>query len=302
MTTRHFVLAALAAATLAACSTVPDRNDALVDARARVTAAQSNPQVATLAPDELQRATESLRVAQKAWSDGDKTATVNHLSYMTVQRVAVATQTASSRASQAVTAGAAADRDKMRLAARTDEAETAQRQLAASQQNNAQKSAELAAAEATAVFDRDRVERSRARAAELEAQLAELNAKKTERGIVVTLGDVLFDSGQSRLLPEGVRNMAKLAAVFKSDPQRRASIEGHTDSVGTSRSNADLSQRRADAVMAALLREGVAADHLSTQGYGEENPTADNGTASGRQMNRRVEIVFAPERDDIIVK
>ncbi|HUG24140.1 OmpA family protein [Piscinibacter sp.] len=302
MNTRHFVLAALAAAALAACSTVPDRNDALVDARTRVSAAQSNPQVATLAPDELQRATASLRVAEKAWSDGGPTATVNHLSYMTVQRVAVATQTASSRASQAVTAGAAADRDKMRLAARTDEAEVAQRQLAASQQNNAQKAAELAAAEATAVLDRDRVERSRARAAELEAQLAELNAKKTDRGIVVTLGDVLFDSGKSRLLPDGARNMAKLAAVFKGDPQPRASIEGYTDSVGSSASNIDLSQRRADAVMAALVREGVAPDHLSTYAYGEENPTADNGTATGRQMNRRVEIVFAPQRDDIVVK
>jgi len=302
MNTRHFALAALAAATLAACSSVPDRNHALVDARTRVTAAQSNPQVATLARDELQRAAESLRVAEKAWSDGSATATVNHLSYMTVQRVAVATQTASSRASQAVTAGAGADRDKMRLAARTDEADTAQRQLAASEQNNAQKAAELASAEATAVLDRARVERGRARAAELEAQLADLNAKKTDRGIVVTLGDVLFDSGRSRLLPDGARNMAKLAAVFKGDPQRRASIEGYTDSVGTSGSNVDLSQRRADAVMAALVREGVAADHLSTHAYGEENPTADNGTASGRQMNRRVEIVFAPQRDDIVVK
>ena len=302
MNTRSFVLATLAAAALVACSSVPDHNSALADARMRVTAAQSNPQVATLAPDELQRAAQSLRVAEKAWSDGGPTNTVNHLSYMTVQRVAVATQTASSRAAQGVTASAAAERDAMRLSARTNEADTAQRRLVASQQSNVAKTAELVAADAAAERDQARVERSNARAEDLEMQLADLNAKKTDRGIVVTLGDVLFGTGQSRLLPEGARNMAKLAEVFKRDPQRRALIEGHTDSVGSAASNIDLSQRRADAVMAALVNQGVAPEHLSTHAFGEESPAADNATTTGRQMNRRVEIVFAPQDDDIVAK
>ncbi|CAG1018778.1 putative lipoprotein YiaD [Burkholderiaceae bacterium] len=298
MNIRTFALGAIAAATLAACSSVPDRNTALEQARTRVTSAQGNPQVASLAPEELKRATESLRVADKAWSDGSKTATIDHLSYMTVQRVAIAQETASSRASQAVTAGAAAERDKMRLAQRTSEADAAQRQLAASQQSNARKATELAAAEAGAVRDQARIERSDARASDLENQLKDLNAKKTERGIVVTLGDVLFDSGRSRLLPDGSRNMAKLAEVFKRNPQRRATIEGYTDSVGDAGANQDLSQRRADAVMNELVGQGVAADHLSTRAHGEANPTADNGTPAGRQMNRRVEIVFTPLADE----
>lgn len=298
MNIRIFSLGVIAAATLAACSSVPDRNTALEQARTRVTAAQGNPQVGALAPEELKRATESLRVADKAWTDGSKTATIDHLSYMTVQRVAIAQETASSRASQAVTAGAAAERDKMRLAQRTDEADAAQRQLAASQQSNARKATELAAAEAATARDQARIERSDARASDLEAQLKDLNARKTDRGIVVTLGDVLFDSGQARLLPDGSRNMAKLADVFKRNPQRRATIEGYTDSVGAASANHDLSQRRADAVMNELVGQGVAADHLSTRAHGEANPTADNGTPAGRQMNRRVEIVFTPLADE----
>ncbi|HEY0856915.1 MAG TPA: OmpA family protein [Albitalea sp.] len=302
MNIRTFSLGVIAAATLAACSSVPDRNTALEQARTRVTAAQGNPQVASLAPEELKRATESLRVADKAWTDGGKTATIDHLAYMTVQRVAIAQETASSRASQAVTAGAAAERDKMRLAQRTNEADAAQRQLAASQQSNARKATELAAAEAATARDQARIERSDARASDLEAQLKDMNARKTERGIVVTLGDVLFDSGQARLLPDGSRNMAKLADVFKRNPQRRATIEGYTDSVGAAGANRDLSQRRADAVMNELVGQGVAADHLSTRAHGEDNPTADNSTPAGRQMNRRVEIVFTPLADEAIVK
>jgi outer membrane protein OmpA-like peptidoglycan-associated protein len=115
--------------------------------------------------------------------------------------------------------------------------------------------------------------------------------------MVVTLGDVLFDSGRSSLQPDGSRNMAKLADVFRRNPQSKASIEGYTDSVGSASSNQELSGRRAGAVMAALVSLGVPADHLRMQAHGEDMPVASNDTAAGRQMNRRVEIVFAPQSD-----
>jgi len=293
MKTRIFALATLAAA-LAACSSVPDRNNALEQARTRFNAAQSNPQVSSLAPDELKRAGDSLRAADKAWSDKATLATIDHLAYMTTQRVVIATETASSKASQAVTAGAAAERDKARLDARTGEADAAKQQLAASEQSNAQKTAALATADANAMRDQARVDRRDAKVSDLEMQLKDLNAKKTERGMVVTLGDVLFDSGKSRLLPDGSRNMVKLADVFKKNPQSKASIEGYTDSVGSASANQDLSQRRASAVMAELVNQGVPVDRLSTRAHGEEAPAATNDTAAGRQMNRRVEIVFGP--------
>lgn len=271
MKTRILVATTLTAV-LAACSSVPERNSALDQARGRYVSVQADPQVNALAPDELKSAAESLRAAESAMADGSPTSTVNHLAYMTAQRVVVAQETASSRASQAITAGAAAERDKLRLSMRTAEADTAQRQLAQSRQE---------------------VQRSDARVSSLEAELRELNAKETPRGMVVTVGGVLFRTGQSQLLPASASNITKLADFMKRNPERTASIEGHTDSVGNANSNRMLSEQRAQAVMTALMRMGVPADRLSTQGFGEDNPIASNDNATGRQMNRRVEVVIA---------
>nr|WP_316641037.1 OmpA family protein [uncultured Roseateles sp.] len=301
MKTRLILLATVAAA-LAACSSVPARNGELESARGRVAAASSDPQVAALAPDELKRANDSLRMADQAWTAGDKSYRVDHLAYMANQRAVIAQETATSKAAQAVTAGAAAERDKLRLAVRTNEVDMAQQKLAVAQQANVQKTAELAAADAAAQRDQARVARRDARVSDLEMQLQALNAKKTDKGMVVTLGDVLFDSGKSQLLPTSSGNMSKLADFFKRNPQRSASIEGYTDSMGGEAANQALSERRAGAVKMALVSLGVSSDRLSTQAHGEAMPVASNDTASGRQMNRRVEIVFAQTADDMAVK
>ena len=157
---RLLVLTALAAA-LAACSTVPERNAALVDAHSRFDVAQSDPQVGALATEELKRAAESLRAADEAQTAGRDRAIVDHLAYLSSQRVTIAQDTAASKAAQAVTAGAAAERDRLRLAARTSEVAAAQQatvasqlELAAAQQNNAQQTIELAQAEAIAMRQR----------------------------------------------------------------------------------------------------------------------------------------------------
>lgn len=271
------------AATMAACSSAPVRNDALEQARTRLETARANTQVASLASDELKAASDSMLVADAAAKKRDKKPNVEHLAYMASQRVAIAEETAASRSAQAVTASAAAERDKMRLALRTAEADAAQRNLAAAEQESARKSTELAMA----------AERNDARVSDLEAQLRDLNAKKTDRGMVVTLGDVLFDTGKSQLRPGSNTNLAKLAEFFKRNPERTATIEGYTDSVGSESYNLALSERRAGAVMDALLGMGVTTSQVSTRAYGADKPTADNGTAAGRQMNRRVEIVFA---------
>jgi outer membrane protein OmpA-like peptidoglycan-associated protein len=301
MNHRLFALATVAAA-LTACATAPERNLALDQARGRFNAAQGDPQVSALAPDELKRAGEALRLAEEARRGGAPAPTIDHLAYMTAQRVTIAQETASGKASQSVIAGAAAERDKMRLAVRTAEADASQQQLALSQQSNARKTAELAVADANVAREQARVDRRDARVVDLESQLKELNAKKTDRGMVVTLGDVLFDSGQSRLLPDSGRNMSKLADFFIRNPGRSASIEGYTDSVGAASINLDLSERRANAVRTALVSLGVTGDRLVTRAHGEENPAATNSTPAGRQMNRRVEIVFAAQPGDAVPK
>jgi outer membrane protein OmpA-like peptidoglycan-associated protein len=160
----------------------------------------------------------------------------------------------------------------------------------------------LAAAAAVAQDDQARLARRDAQVQELQAQMSALNARKTERGMVVTLGDVLFSTGQSRLQGDGERTMGKLADFLRRYPQRTAAIEGYTDSVGSDASNQALSDRRANAVMDALVGLGVPGNRLRSQGFGESRPVASNDTAEGRQMNRRVELVFAPEEGDAFLK
>lgn len=159
-------------------------------------------------------------------------------------------------------------------------------------------SAKLARARQAMADKQPLLARRLAEQVEVEARLQALDTKKAERGLVVTLGDVLFDSGQSRLLADGSRNMVRLAEVFKRNPARSASIEGYTDNVSSASANMSLAGRRADAVVAALIGLGVSADRLCSVAHGEDMPAARNHSPACRQMNRRVEVVFAPQGDE----
>jgi outer membrane protein OmpA-like peptidoglycan-associated protein len=311
MTIRSLTLSLLTLS-LVACGTVPELTPGLRSARDRVLAAQVDNQVASLAPQELQRAVDSLRQAERARLDGASVDEVEHLAYLSNQRVTIAQQTAWDRAAQAVTTGASAERDRLRLAQRSREVEQAQRAteaarlgtaqvqraLTEAQQAEARTAAQLASSGAAAsqqqALMQGRLDRQDARVDELEGELQLLNARRTSRGTLVTLGDVLFDTGEARLVAEGGRSMASLAGFFRSHPQRSATIEGHTDNVGGAEVNQQLSQRRARAVLDALVGLGVGPDRLVAQGRGEDAPTASNATPAGRQLNRRVEILISP--------
>ena len=140
---------------------------------------------------------------------------------------------------------------------------------------------------------------AQARASALEMQLADLAAKKTERGMIITLGDVLFGTDKADLTSNGVNTANKLAEVLKNNPQRTVLIEGFTDSTGSSAHNLELSQRRAESVRNALLSQGIARDRIATRGYGVAYPAAGNDTAANRQLNRRVEIVLSEDNTAI---
>ncbi len=127
-------------------------------------------------------------------------------------------------------------------------------------------------------------------AADLQAELDQMKAKQTNRGIVLTLGDVLFDTGRAELNPGAAAKMDQLAQFLTQHPDRRAEIDGFTDSLGSDAYNEDLSQRRANAVKAALVTRSV--DPTNTQGYGKAYPVASNTDSGGRQLNRRVEVVI----------
>ena len=123
--------------------------------------------------------------------------------------------------------------------------------------------------------------------------LQEMKAQKTQRGEVVTFGDVLFDTGKADLKYGSQRNFEQLAQYLAANPERKVRIEGFTDDVGGDDFNQRLSERRADAVAFALKQMGISADRLITQGYGKQFPVADNGNARSRQLNRRVEVIIS---------
>jgi outer membrane protein OmpA-like peptidoglycan-associated protein len=200
----------------------------------------------------------------------------------------------------------AAEQAQMAAGDATREADYARRQaeaerLAAEQARmnagDATRDAEIARAQAEAERVAAEAARAEANAAQAELQamrqmLADLEAKQTERGLVVTLGDVLFETDRAELKPGAERNLDKLVAALREHDDTTVAIEGHTDSTGSSSYNVDLSQRRAQSVTSYLDSHGVAPARLTTRGLGEDYPVASNDNPAGRQQNRRVEIVI----------
>lgn len=303
----------IAVAVLAGCSSLPPNNSLLDQARNDYSNAQASPQVTGLAAGELKQASDSLDRANNAWSKRENSALVDHLAYVAKQQVAIAQETASQKAAELAVANASAERDRVRLDARTREADSAQRSAEASQrqseasQRSAEASQRQAVTERQAANDaqvnaqaaRQQTQDAQSRSRQLEAQLKEMEAKKTDRGMVITLGDVLFDTNQAQLKSGGMRNLQKLADFFKQYPQRKVMIEGFTDSTGSNSRNQELSDQRAYSVRTALLGMGIGTDRITSRGYGESYPVAGNDTAAGRQLNRRVEIIVSDDSGNI---
>jgi outer membrane protein OmpA-like peptidoglycan-associated protein len=140
-------------------------------------------------------------------------------------------------------------------------------------------------------------EHEKNRNARLRAELGNLQSKETERGLVVTIGDVLFETGKSELKSGATRNLDKLVAAMKKAPDATVIVEGHTDSVGKHNYNVALSNRRANAVRNYLVKKGIAARRIEASGLGPDHPVATNKTAAGRQQNRRVELIFQGDEE-----
>lgn len=176
----------------------------------------------------------------------------------------------------------------------------AKQQVAVAEETAKQKAAELAIANADAKRAQVQLQVRTAEADAAKQKLKELHAKQTERGMMITLGDVLFRTNKAKLESGGLRNVAKLADFLKQNQQYKVSIEGHTDSTGSTGFNQELSERRAEVVQLALIDMGVGSERIMAQGYGEGFPVANNSTAAGRQMNRRVEIIISDEKGNIV--
>ena len=290
----------LAAAVLAtACATAPMTTPTLDQARADFVSANNNPQISQYAPLEFKQASDALDQANAAAARRESLNDVDRLAYVAKQRIATAVEVARAKAAEADIANASRERDQVRLAARTAEADRAKREAEAAQAQAAQAQAQAQAAQQQAAAAQEQNAALAQRAAVLEALLVELQAVKTERGYVVTIGDVLFATNQATLTPNGMSTLRKLADVMAQNPNRTVLVEGFTDSTGSSSYNQELSQRRAEAVASALGSMGVPRDRVAMRAYGEAFPVAPNDTASNRQLNRRVEIVLSNENAGI---
>ena len=267
----RILLSACAALALAGCATRQPPAE-LVSARQAVAVASQDADAAKAGAVQLQEARTSLDLAEKAFAEREKASVVREYAYAASRNADVARQQgAEGRAREAIAAGEG-ERNRVLLEARTVEVEQAK---AVAEVNAA--AADEAQAEADA----------------LKAAMAAMQARETERGMVVTLGDVLFDTNQAVVRPEARSNLERISAFLAEYPGVRAVVEGHTDSRGSDDYNRALSERRADAVRAVITRGGVAADRVRASGLGEAYPVASNETASGQQENRRVEIVFS---------
>ena len=262
---------------LGACATTPQPNAALENARVAVQTAEADPNVARYAPLDLDVARKDLANADSA-AMHHQDADVAQSAYLAMQNARLAQAHAAAKADDARVASGQVERDQIMLAARTRDANNANLAAANSKQ-----------AADTALSQRDQANQETAR---VQAELDALKATPTPRGMVLTLGDVLFDTGRAELKPGAGRTLDQLAQFLTEHPDRRVQIDGFTNSVGTDSYNEELSQRRANTVREALISRNIDSSRIGTQGYGKSYPVADNNDSGGRQLNRRVEVVI----------
>jgi len=265
---------------LTACQTAPTDGGLLPDARNAVATAEQDPNVTKYAPTELDRARKLLINAEGAAKDkGATSPAASHYAYLATQMSRIAEQRAHEQVAVARIKAGENERQQILLSAREQEANLAK--TAATQARSELENAQAQLAQQQAESQR------------LTAQMENLQASQTSRGIVLTLGDVLFDTGQAALKPGAVRPIEQIAQFLNEHPERSVQVEGFTDSQGGNDYNLELSQKRADAVAMAIMQRGVKAERVRAMGYGEEFPKASNDSAGSRQLNRRVEIVVS---------
>ncbi len=256
-------------------------NSALESAQATYARVNDAPTVNEYSTEDLNIAKQKLDYAMKAKKDKKDEYIVSQRAYVAEQYALIAEQRSTLLKYQANITNGKLERTQ------------AQMDLRASEANSARSAAEVLSAKA------EQLELEvAAREAKLKAQLAELEelkalqARNTDRGMVLTLGDVLFATGESTLREGAYQNVNRVAGFLKNYPDRSLVIEGHTDSTGDDNFNYKLSMERANAVRFALANQGIDPSRITARGLGETSPVASNDNAAGRQRNRRVDLIF----------
>lgn len=253
----------------------------LLSARQEVQAAAADPDAAKAGALRLADARKALQDAEDATARGKPKGVIVDYAYTASRNAQIAQQQGSEARSRAEVAQGEANRNAVLLEARTREAEAAKAAAAA----NAQQ-ATANALQAKAAMDE---------AARLQGELQALNAKQTSRGMVLTLGDVLFATNRADVKPGSMEQLRRVAAFMQENAGVRLRVEGNTDNTGSPAYNDALSSRRANAVADVLANSGVERSRIEAIGRGQGNPVASNDNAAGRQQNRRVELIFSDQ-------
>ncbi|MGA2189568.1 MAG: OmpA family protein [Steroidobacteraceae bacterium] len=264
---------------MAGCASTPMSDPALDTARNAVHSAESDPQVALYAALDLQTAKQELQQAETAALHHDREA-IAQPAYLAAQTARLAQLRASAKGDDARVAAGQAERDRIQLNARTREVDSATREADSAKMARDQEAQKAAA---------------------LQSEVDALKAKPTDRGLVLTLGDVLFNSGQADLNPGAARNLSALVQFLTEHSDRRLEIDGYTDNIGSDDFNLALSQRRANAVKMTLVAQGIDPSRIVSQGYGKDFAVASNADSGGRQLNRRVEVVIGGDNGAPVV-
>jgi OOP family OmpA-OmpF porin len=252
---------------MSGCTSMPEKYPPLEAAREAYIKAEANPDIKDNAPVALYEAQQALERAGNAKNMEE----LKSLTYIAQGHVTLAEAIAERKKAEKKINRLKEEKERIILESRRIEAEIAH------------KKAKTKMLEA---------QQAKERAKELESELSELKAKQIDRGIVLTLGDVLFATGEAGLTSGAMRIIDQLADFLKRYPNRNVRIEGHTDNVGRDEFNLILSEQRANSVKMALIFRGINPDRIMAVGYGEAYPIASNNTEAGRQQNRRVEVVI----------
>lgn len=310
MLKRNYLILAVSAAALGACAGTPQRNTALEEARSAYTSARNDPNVVQYAPEALNKAREELAASERLFDEDAGDVAVGHRAYLSKQNTAIAREATQMRLAEQAIKKASGERDQLVAESRISQAQTeaqqaqAARDAAQAKAEEAQRSQRQLTEQMQAAEAERQAEMQRQREAEIASQqaaakaridklTADLQAKQTERGLVLTLGDILFDLNKAELKPGAQPALSKLAQFLREYPERTLLVEGFTDSTGSEGHNQELSEDRANSVRQALMSQGLAAERIQTTGFGEARPVASNETAAGRQQNRRVEVVIS---------
>ncbi|HEY9120631.1 MAG TPA: OmpA family protein [Marinobacter sp.] len=249
---------------IAGCASTPDDIQKLEEARAAYEEIKGDPNVARSGDRELRSAQQQLSRAESLAEEGAEIVKIEHAAYLANRHAQIAAEQGR----------------RAELQQQINSAEERRRKLELQMSSN-------------------KAAQARREAEELRLQMEAMQAEQTDRGMVLTLGDVLFDLNQAELKASGEATVRRLAEFMKEYEERRVRVEGYTDSTGEASYNQKLSERRAEAVRDALVSMGISWDRVATKGFGEEYPVASNDSSGGRQQNRRVEIVISDEEGNI---